>query len=249
VNIVDAHAHLPPGLEATDRLLRVMDRSEIARAVLVPGGTVTPDLLSKQMSDGGGLDVTPDNARVEKACAASGGRLVPFYFANPHRGPGPYAREGAAFRGLKLGPAVHGVPFDDERVVGLVREAGRHRHPVYLHCLSRPGFRVDDVVTLARKFPSVPILIGHAAGGHCEFHALDLVASLSNVSIEMSGGFTSFVAASIARLGADRVLFGSEYPLQDPRAELAKMRCLELSAADFGRILGRNIERHLGVVS
>jgi predicted TIM-barrel fold metal-dependent hydrolase len=245
MNTVDSHAHLPPGEDAAERLLALMDRCSIARAVVVPGGTVTPEVLSRQMSLGGGVDVTPDNPRVRAAAWQSGGRLLPFYFANPHGSTEEYRYEGATYCGLKLGPAVHGVPFDDPRVIEFVELAAAHRHPVYVHCLARPGFTVADVVALAKRFTGIPVILGHAAGGHCEFQALDIVAPVPNVSLEMSGGFTSFVQAAVLRLGVRRVLFGSEYPLQDPRAELAKMRCLDVPESDLEMMLGRNIERLL----
>jgi uncharacterized protein len=245
MDTVDAHAHLPPGAEAAARLLALMDRCAIARAVVVPGGTVTPDVLSKQSALGGGVDATPDNRRVRDAASRSNGRLVPFYFANPHRSTEEYSREGAGYSGLKLGPAVHGVPFDDPRVRAFVDLAVDFAHPIYLHCLARPGFTVADVAALALRYAHTPFILGHAAGGHCEFHALDVVAPLSNLYVEMSGGFTSFVQAAVTRLGAHRVLFGSEYPLQDPRAELAKIRCLDVPDADLALLLGGNMTRLL----
>ena len=243
--IFDAHAHLPPGVDAPAKLLAMMDRAEIERAVVIPGGVVTPNVLSRNISFGGGVDVTPDNERVATAARASGGRLVPFFFANPHADVRHYDDAAPGFAGLKLGPAVHGVPFTDPRIEALLEVAATHRHPVYLHVLARPGFTVEDVAVLARKLPAVPIIIGHAAGGQCEFHALDTMADVQSLLLETSGGFTSFVAASVRRLGAARVLFGSEYPLQDPRAELAKLRCVDLSGADADALLGGNIARLL----
>jgi predicted TIM-barrel fold metal-dependent hydrolase len=244
--IVDVHAHLPPGANAAPRLLELMDRLEIARAALIPGGTVSPDALSRNIAFGGGVDVTPDNARVLEACARSAGRLCAFYFANPYQGAAPYLREGRAYAGLKLGPAVHGVAFDDAHVLELVAAAADFGHPVYLHCLARPGFTVADARALADRFASVPIIVGHAAGGHCEFHAIETLASAPNAYIEVSGGFVSFVDACVRRLGASRVLFGSEYPLQHPAAELAKIRCLELSSEELRLILGDNATRLMG---
>ncbi len=244
--IVDAHAHLPPGDDALGRLLAMMDRANIARAVVVPGGTISPEVLSHNIAFGGGVDVTPDNPRVAAASRASERRLIPFFFANPHTRAEAYAEAAPSFFGLKLGPAVHGVPFNDPRILSLVEVAAANRHPVYLHTLPRPGFGIADVVELAARFPAVSIIVGHAAGGHCEFHALEPLSRLPNLFLEMSGGFTSFVAASVRRLGADRVLFGSEYPLQDPRAELMKLQCVDLTAEELNAILYGNITKLLG---
>jgi predicted TIM-barrel fold metal-dependent hydrolase len=243
--IFDAHAHLPKGPGSTAALLATMDAAGIDRAVVIPGGTVSPAVLSRNMATGECVDATPDNARVAAAAGESGGRLVPFFFANPYAGAAHYAAEAPRFFGLKLGPAVHGVPFHDRRIVELVAVAAEHHHPVYLHTLARPGFTVVDAMVLAARFPSVPLIVGHAAGGHCEFHALDAIAEVPNALLETSGGFTSFVAASLARLGEKRVLFGSEYPLQHPRAEIAKLECLDLPASARAAVFGGNILRLL----
>ena len=49
----------------------------------------------------------------------------------------------------------------------------------------------------------------------------------------------SFLA--VAALGADRVLFGTDLPILDPAAQLAKVTGARLDAAARQRILGENI--------
>lgn len=238
--MIDAHAHLAPG--KADALLSTMDRLGIDQAVVVAGGSVDPRTLAEQIENpGGGIDIDIDNASVFEQCERSGFRLLPFYFANPHRGDEVYAREGNVFDGLKLGPAVHGVSFEDPRTHELVARAESFGHSVYLHCLAHPGFKVVDFVRLAMKFSRVRFILGHAGVGNCDFGALDHIAGLTNVSFEMSGGFSSVCRAAVRKLGAGRVLFGTEYPLQDPRVEIAKLMTLDLSREDLVCVTRTNI--------
>lgn len=239
----DSHCHLSNRNGAAEALVREMDSLGIAKTVVVGGGAITPDTLSRQIAVGGMSDVDIDNAALLAACLKSNGRLIPFYFANPHRGVLPYLAEGGAFRGLKLGPAVHGIALTDDRTRALVAAARDFHHPVYLHCLARPGFDVEALVQLAREFRDVTFILGHAGIGNCDLYAVSLVEKELNILFETSGGFTSVVTAACRRLGAHRVLFGSEYPLQSPRAEIEKNRCATetLTKEEIALVMGGNI--------
>jgi predicted TIM-barrel fold metal-dependent hydrolase len=243
---IDSHAHLPLRPGAREALLTTMDRLGIGRTIVVAGGSVTPEKLSAQIALGGGTDVDIDNLALADACAPSGGRLVPFFFANPHRGAAAYRQQGSAFAGLKLGPAVHGIALSDPRTESLVQTARDLGHPVYLHCLARPGFTVDDLLPLAGRYPSVTFLLGHAGVGNCDLYAVQRIQPHRNIWLETSGGFTCVIEAAIRQLGADRVIFGSEYPLQNPRAEIEKAKCLAIDDSAFAALMGGNCRRLLG---
>ncbi len=246
MTILDAHAHVSADPASATRLYAAMDASGIARAIVLAGGVLPPAQLARQFAGAPGVDVDADNAAVLRAAVASDDRLIPFYFANPHRGADAYEADGAAFAGLKLGPVIHGVTFDDPRTVALIAVAERFGHPVYAHCLSRPGLTVADYVALARRFPAVRFMLGHAGIGTCDYAAVDELARVDNVWFETSGGFTSVVAAACKTLGALRVVFGGEFPLQSPAAELAKIHHAGLSDAEQALVLGGSLAALLG---
>ena len=158
--VFDFHVRLAPRPSALDRLHEVMDRCRINRAVVAAGGTIGLPRLSRQLVTGEYVDSDADNDNVLAACAASGGRLIPCYFANPHRPAAEYRKRAAEFRGLEISPAVHGVSLADERVIELVAAAGEAGHSVYLVCLSRVGCQVADLVGLARRFGAARVLFG-----------------------------------------------------------------------------------------
>ncbi|CAM5686972.1 amidohydrolase family protein [Streptomyces aurantiogriseus] len=247
--IFDAHAHLAPGEGAADRLLRVMDSCGIDRAVVVAGGVVDPDLLSRQIIEGGAVDRDADNEAVRGACDTSGGRLVPFFFANPHRGGADYRAEGRRFAGLKLAPSVHGVPLGDPRHAELAAIAQEFGHGVYLHCVARPGFGVADLVELARAFPAVTFVLGHAGVGDMDLYGIDLIKPVPTILFETSGGYSAVVRAALDRLGPERVLLGTEYPLQHPGVELAKYRALNLTDREWHLVAWENTRRLTGETS
>lgn len=242
----DGHAHLKPVPGASDKYLQTMDAYEIKRAVVVVGGTVTPEQLAANMTNHEGIDVDANNHALKLQTDASKGRLIPFFFANPWRGPEAYRSQGRGFAGLKLGPVVHGVALNDPKTFALIRVAAFLNHPVYLHCLSRPGFGVADLVGLAKEFPNVTFILGHAGIGNCDFHAVELVAPFSNILFETSGGFSSVIQAASRRLGSNRVLFGTEYPLQHPAIEIEKILCLDLTESERQAIAYQNMATLIG---
>ena len=247
--VFDFHARLVPGSGAADRLLSTMDGYGIDRAVVSAGGLLDLDRLSRHIVAGGHADVSADNAAVQVACRRSGGRLVAMYFANSHSDADEYRREAPGYHGLELSPAVHGVPFDDPRTESFVEVAAAVGHPVYTVCLGRPGTRAGDLVALARRYPRTTFVFGHCGHIGVDTYSLGEIASQPNIVAETSGCLTVVAGRAIDRLGADRVLFGTEYPLQHPAVELAKLAALELPEAVWHQVAWRNAHRVLGMAA
>jgi predicted TIM-barrel fold metal-dependent hydrolase len=246
MKIFDFHVRLVPRPGAVEQLLSTMDGHGIARAAVCAGGVVDLDRLSAQLSGGGHVETSPDNESVLAAGTASGGRLVPFWFANPYAGEAVYRKQAHHFRGLELSPAVHGVGFTDPRVVALVRVAAEAGHPVYTVCVGHNGCGTPDLVRLARRFPTVTFVFGHCGSTGIDTDGINQIARQENICAETSGCFTVTARIAVDRLGPERVLFGTEYPLQDPGVELAKYAALGLDPGAFEKVAWRNAHRLLG---
>ncbi|MEV4807757.1 amidohydrolase family protein [Nonomuraea sp. NPDC049421] len=244
--VLDFHVRLVPRNGARTRLLAMLDECDMERAVVCAGGTIDLDRLSCQLIEGGHVESDADNDAVLAACEGTDGRLVPFFFANPHRAPAAYRSRAAEFRGLEISPAVHGVDLLDPRVRALVDVAATVGHPVYVVCLARRGSGVADLVTLARRFRQVSFVLGHSGIGNIDFYALALIEDEPNIFLETSGGYTSVAEAALRRLGPARVVFGSEYPLQHPSVELVKFRALRLPPEQWRQVAWENAHRLIG---
>jgi predicted TIM-barrel fold metal-dependent hydrolase len=244
--VLDFHVRLAPRPGARERLLSTMDDCGLDRAVVCAGGTIDLDRLSRQLIEGGHVETDADNDAVLDTCAGTDGRLVPFYFANPYRPAAVYRQRAAEFRGLEVSPAVHGVALTDPRIAELTAVAAEFGHPVYVVCLDRPGAGVADLVALSRRFPQVNFVLGHSGIGNIDFYALTLIRDEPTISLETSGGYTCVAEAALDRLGAARVVFGSEYPLQHPAVELAKFQALRIPPAQWRQVAWDNAHRLLG---
>ncbi|MFI5897094.1 amidohydrolase family protein [Actinoplanes sp. NPDC051513] len=245
MTVFDFHARLGGGPGAAEALLRIMDDRGIDRAAVSCGGLLEPVRLSRQIAEGGRAEVRADNDRLAAWCAGSGGRLVPFYFADPVRDVAAYRAAAGEFRGLEISPAVHGFRLDDPAVAELVAIGAAAGHPVYVACLARPGARTADLVRLARAVPEATFVWGHCGHTGLDLVGLGQIAGEPRILAETSGCLTATARRAVALLGPQRVLFGTEYPLQEPGVELLKARSLGLSDADLHAMFWGNACRVL----
>jgi predicted TIM-barrel fold metal-dependent hydrolase len=246
MTVFDFHARLAPDDREPGALLSAMDDAGIDRAAVSAGGLLGLERLSAQINDGGRADVAAGNDRVHRQCARSDGRLLPFFLADPVRDVESYRAAAGRFRGLEVSPAVHGFRLDDPAVAELVMVAAAVRHPVYLVCLGRAGARTADLVVLARRFPDVTFVWGHCGHTGLDVAGLAEIAAVPNVLAETSGCLSVTARLAVRRLGAARVLFGTEYPLQHPRVETAKAAVLGLDPLDLHDVMWANACRVLG---
>jgi predicted TIM-barrel fold metal-dependent hydrolase len=244
--IFDFHARLTTRPGAVSELLAVLDDAGVDRAAVSAGGLVDLDRLSEQIADGGRSEAWADNDGIRRVCTTSGGRLLPFFFADPYRDVPSYRADAARYYGLEISPAVHGFRFEDPEVSKLADIAALVRHPVYVVCLGRPGTRTEDLIALARRHRDVTFVSGHC--GHTGLDAIGLarIAPHPNIAVELSGCFTAVARLAVRRLGPDRVLFGTEYPLQHPSVEVAKLIALGLGAQALYQVAAGNALRLLG---
>jgi predicted TIM-barrel fold metal-dependent hydrolase len=87
-------------------------------------------------------------------------------------------------------------------------------------------------------FVGVPIVLAHGGYGIFGAEALTAAQMCANVFIEPSWAPSSGIAGMIRTLGADRVLFGSDMPINQA-PELAKYRTIGLSESELDACLWR----------
>jgi predicted TIM-barrel fold metal-dependent hydrolase len=177
------------------------------------------------------------------------GRVLGFVCVNPKAGSSALRMLedgfGRGCRGVKLAPLVHEFRFD-EPVVGEVAAACAERgFPVYTHVLPQPGSTTADFAALAGRHPRTNFILGHMGFGPGDADAIDFAAELTNLYLETSLSNYLIIRDALASLGPTKLIFGSEFPLGHPHAELANIRLLGPSFQE--PILAGNILRLLGL--
>ena len=257
-----------------DEALAALDRGGIERGVIA--NLFELEHVAADVAETGWADGRPDalgdvlRAFNAWACdlARREPRFIPFMAIDPAAmSPGEtsaHLREMAlsnGAKGIKLHPVLQGIdPLDQDwwPVFETCAEFGlvvlSHSGP------ARPGAVSGEPRAfgpLTRHVPSLTLVLAHLGGGAWRDTAevaRELPTVLFDVCeiIERTGSEVGPTDAElgdlIGSIGAERVLFGSDWPWYEPAHSLAILRSLPgLSASDVDAIAGGNAARILGL--
>lgn len=245
-DIVDAHFHL--GLigiwplswrddaEQMAYALRRMDRVNIAQAV-VSGGEA---LFSEPVAG---------NRALEKLAQTGANRFAGYLGFNPHYDRALLSRldeffSGKFFIGFKLLCDYQGVPVTDPRFKPVWDYAHRHRLPILLHTWEGACNSPRLLKDIVPAHPQATFILGHSGGGNVgRREAIALAKANSNVFLEFCGSFTSDIAweETIAEVGADQIVFGTDGIYHDPAWELGRLVSLDIDEKTMAKFLGGNM--------
>lgn len=233
-----AHAELARVFEKTNTatLLAAMEKEGFQHAVISP------------------LEPLVGTADLAGALAAFPRQFSLFATADPASAEAIPATEALLrahpIRGLKIDPARIGAKVEEQRFSDLLALAHERALPVFLHPGTFPfeanGF--DDPAVLGpilARFPRVSVTIAHI-GWDRHQTVLAMAERLHHLSVETSWQPPKVIRQAVDKLGAHRVLLGSDYPLLTPAAALDHAR-QALTAGELKIVAQRNAGRLLGV--
>jgi predicted TIM-barrel fold metal-dependent hydrolase len=160
--------------------------------------------------------------------------------------------------GVKLHPLFQALSLSDPRVRDICAALAEAGMPVITHVGAGGDDDANDrgapsaLRALADALPTLNLIACHYGGYHRLDEAEEHVVG-SRVTLETSWPPTlaeldeERLVALIRRHGADRVVFGSDWPMADPAAEIAAIRNLGLTEDEVDGILGGNVTRLLGL--
>jgi hypothetical protein len=133
--------------------------------------------------------------------------------------------------------------YDTPEWTEVMRLAARLNLVIQIHTTAA------EMEYLAGNFPENTIVFPHLGGNREDiFRRIQIVAGHKNTHIELSGSGIERVGIlekAVKDIGADRVLYGSDFTINEPSAVIARVRNAFLTAEDREKILFRNIERLL----
>ena len=152
-------------------------------------------------------------------------------------------------KGIKLHPDSQGFPIDDTRLLPMY-EAVRGRIPVMLH-MGDTRYDHSHPARLRRildQFPGLSVIAAHF-GGYSMYETArellqdtDCVMDISSSLMFMEPGVAE---KYINAYGAERMAYGTDYPLWNPAAEVNRFLQLKLTADQFDQIAHKTAERIL----
>lgn len=247
--IIDGHAHIwDSDFGNVNVLLAQLDEAGIDRALCVPGGMIDVRQFSRLLSGQLKPKTEIPNHLVFSALKAHPDRLYGLVCINPCEPDAALQTMQEGFergcRGVKLAPLVHGCSFTEPVLENVAQQCGEHGFIVYTHVVPRPGATTADFAALARRCPGTNFVIGHMGFGPGDVDAIEFAAELPNFHLETSLGNYLIIRDALARLGPQKLMFGSEFPLSHPKVELEKIRLLDPSS--HAAIMCDNVLRLIG---
>ncbi len=161
--------------------------------------------------------------------------------------------KGLGFQGLKLHCDFQQFNADDRAADEIYETAQKHEMPILMHVgdgvlgYSHP-VRIANVAT---HFRDLKIIAAHMGGREqWEAGALNL-RPYDNIFFDTSSTISMLGARKFDQLidifGISRILFGTDFPLNDHRLELARMSYLNRTEAEFEDILYNNAAKLLNL--
>ncbi|HIC96119.1 TPA: hypothetical protein EYP12_05780 [Candidatus Bipolaricaulota bacterium] len=148
-------------------------------------------------------------------------------------------------RAVRFFPEEHGFKLASWNMGGLLEALEREGVPVFVDA---DQVDLEEVHSLCEAYPRLPVVLSRT--GYRQMRTLfALLAQHENFHMEIST-FLLYrgVEEVVDKFGAERLLFGTSAPLQDPAGAATKLRYAEISREAREMIAHRNLERLLGQV-
>jgi len=246
--IIDAHTHMGPYFNFhipnndADGMVKVMDRLGISLACTSPHAGITPDFRL-------GNDIA------YKAMQDYPGRFFGYITINPNY-PEDIPQElercyNRSMRGIKIHPSSHGYPANGANFSPMWEFAQEKGLPVLAHSWAGDGNCSPTVLgKVAEQYPSVTIILGHSGGTMSGYYeSIEVAKKRENIFLETccSTVIYGIIEMLVNKIGADRILFGSDMPFVNANAQIGKILYAKISDEDKRKILGLNMARVLGL--
>ncbi len=224
-SVYDTHTHIGEARHSgrsfhADQMLRAMDRHGVDRSLLIPF-PVVENHRAEHDRIAAAIRSHPDRF-AGAAC------VYPFLPEQVFRDEVRRCAEELGFRALKLQPQYQALNPISARSDFLFETALRHKLPVVCHTGTGVPYALPSLFIMpARKFPELPVIVGHAGGGIFVAEAIVAATVCPNIYIEMSSLMPHHIVEVLDYVGPDRLMIGSDLP-ENIETEFGKIESLNI---------------------
>ncbi len=266
--IIDFHAHIYPEKAAA----KIFPAAKKKLKVAVPGTGAPDDLRSRMSRSGIDRSVLLPLAKGKGDVPAlnrwtlsvSGDGLIPFGAIHPSMEDLEAELDrlvNVGCKGIKVMPLLQEF-FPDDSLCGRLYEAVIQRNMILVTHAGRDPMDRQEIFGTPERFaraiesyPELKLELAHLGGlrmwDDVQRYLLPAVSISRNVYFDTA--YVSFymgreeMAELIKDIGTDRVLFGSDYPWEDPGRAAEIIKGLDLSEKEIDSILWKNAASILGL--
>lgn len=242
IPVMDCHGHIGvhpdfPAYQAdADAMVAVMDQLNIERLA------VTSTLACYN-------DCPRGNAEIEAVLRRHPERFFGYVTVNPNP-PGQAVAELERWAGfhrpplIKLHPGLHKYPVHGEHYKPIWDYANQHEAVVLVHTWdSDPNCGPLLFPSIARAHPKARILLGHSGvTWRGIMQAMEAAEAAPNLFLDLASSqhHRPILEKCARRVGAERILFGSDMPFLEASMTLAHVLTAKISDAEKEKILRTN---------
>lgn len=178
-------------------------------------------------------------------------KLVGLVWINPYEGDKAMKNIDKAinrwnFKGIKMHPLLDAYLPDQEIVRPIMDQARKYQIPVLFHCGHPPWSLPWHFGNLADTYPDVTIILGHMGHGHIVYinAAIEVAEKHENILLETSAmPMQSKIKEAVAKVGDDKVMYGSDMPFGHPAFEIKKVEVAGLTKKQLNLVLEENARK------
>ncbi|MCP5112330.1 MAG: amidohydrolase family protein, partial [bacterium] len=205
--IYDTHTHLGEARHSgrrhgVDDMLASMDAHGVDRSLLIPF-PVVEDYRAQHDLIAAAVRAHPDRF-AGAAC------IDPFVPEAEFRDEVRRCAEELGLRALKLQPQYQALNPLSPRSDFLYEAALEHKLAVVVHTGAGAPFALPSLYIMpARRFPELPLILGHAGGGLYAAEAIVAASVCENIYVELSSLMPHHIEEVLAHVPANRLMMGS----------------------------------------
>jgi predicted TIM-barrel fold metal-dependent hydrolase len=247
LTVIDAHAHLGPYFNFyipkpdAASMVAVMDRLGVQKACIcsIPACSA---------------DIPRGNDMTAAAVRAYPDRFVGYASTNPHYPERVLPELERAFDQLglswiKLHPSMVDYPISGPAYKPVWRFASERKTVVLSHTWTGGSICAPkQFAPLAQEYPDVTFILGHSGGApHGYAEAIEVANQHQNIYLDLCRSVMSsvWVERIVGEVGADRVLWGTDFPFLDPVYLVGRLAYAKLADEAKRKVLGENAQRLL----
>ncbi len=169
-------------------------------------------------------------------------------------------------RAVKLHPVAQEFYVNDRAMWPIYQKCEEANLPVIFHCGKMmieglPDYAHPELFyDVLKAFPKIRAILAHMGGGYWQ-EAIELAGAFTenvyfDTAIAISAApIPDFIRLGdeqavdmIRRVGAHRVMFGSDFPWIDPKQDIVRIKGLALTDKEKGMILGGNARAFFNII-
>lgn len=246
--LIDSHVHIGPwkgilGIEdldlSLDETIKIEQKAEVSGALVFPSDRLSNFELIEEINK-------IQNKRNFNIWTAL------WYHPNSNEIFDNILISSNNIKAFKTHSSLDKVPINDKKYNFIYDSARSFNLPVVIHCgrwMEMSGWNL--ALEVAKKWKDVKFVFAHAGGNSAElrWNCVNAIykEKVENVWLDLTGMGLFWITRKIINLlGAERFLFGSDFPLGHPKIHLTHLEITELSSRQYELITEKNFSNLFG---